>query len=493
MIYAAICHLRHPQPEPSLSWLTKFIKKELHDDFHTIKTKPIAQQRVIAQDFETVTEWFQKYQRFIATENIKGEHIWNMDETGFRIGIPGGQKVIVPHNVTELFTPSPKNRLSITIIESVCSTGATIAPVLIIPGKMHMETWYHKNLNGRERILLSESGYTNDELALIWLEQFIKETLSDKNSEWKVIILDSHTSHITPELRIRAEEYNIHLYALPSHLTHVLQPLDVGIFGPYKHWHKEAVHSAIRNLDLDYTISSFMRDLPEIRAKTFKERTIIHAFENAGIWPIDKEQALPQLKKFSAPQQAKVTAELLPLTLQQTEIQLYEWKARIPLLLSSPSRHRYTAFVDSEAQVLAKAQLTELELQLANSREEEQRRRRVTSKRTLQKGGHLSVDEARDKIERKAELAAENAAKKEQRAQKKLQTAAARDLHWAGVAARRAERERKKRVAFLNRAGTEIPEELEDPIEDPEALAQAENLSSSESNSDDDGTTESER
>lgn len=52
-----------------------------------------------------------------------------MDEAGFRIGIPGGQKVIVPRNVTEMYTPSPENRLSITIIESVCSTGATIAPV----------------------------------------------------------------------------------------------------------------------------------------------------------------------------------------------------------------------------------------------------------------------------------------------------------------------------------------------------------------------------
>jgi len=54
MVYAAVCHLRHPQPEPLMSWLTKFIKRELHD-FHTIKTKPIALQRVAAQDYETIT------------------------------------------------------------------------------------------------------------------------------------------------------------------------------------------------------------------------------------------------------------------------------------------------------------------------------------------------------------------------------------------------------------------------------------------------------
>ena len=49
------------------------------------------------------------------------------------------------------------------------------------------------------------------------------------------MILDSHTSHTTLELRVMAEQYNIHLYTLPSHLTHVLQPLDVGIFQLYKH------------------------------------------------------------------------------------------------------------------------------------------------------------------------------------------------------------------------------------------------------------------
>jgi len=431
MVYAAVCHLRHPEPEPSMSWLTKFMKRELHDEFHMIKTKPIALQRVAAQDYETIINWFRKYQQFIREEGIKGEDIWNMDETGFRVGIPGGQTVIVPRTITELYTPSPENRISITIIESVCSNGTVIAPVLIIPGKTHMESWYHENLAGKERILLSESGYSNDELAIIWLQHFIKETKCEENgnSLWKLIILDSHTSHMTPELRLMAAQYNIHLFTLPSHLTHILQPLDVGIFQPYKHWHKEAVQSSIRKLDLSYTVSSFIRDLPEIRENTFKASTIIHAFQNSGIWPIDREEALSKLQKYSAPQQAEIGGELPSVTLQQTESQLNEWKARIPLLLSSPSRRRYSDFIAGTEQVLAKAQLTKLDLGLATRRETEQRKKQATSRRTIQKGGHLSVEEGRAKIDQKAQLAAEKAAAKVARAQKKLQTAAKQALH----------------------------------------------------------------
>jgi len=75
--------------------------------------------------------------------------------------------VIVPRNVTELYTPSPENRILIIVIESVCSNGTVIALVLIIHSKTHMESWYHENLAGTERILLSKSGYSNDELAII--------------------------------------------------------------------------------------------------------------------------------------------------------------------------------------------------------------------------------------------------------------------------------------------------------------------------------------
>ena len=309
-----------------------------------------------------------------------------------------------------------------------------------------------------------------------------KETKSEGNTScpWKVIVLDSHTSHTTPELRLMAEQYNIHLYALPSHLAHVLQPLDVGIFQPYKHWHKEAVHSSIRKLDLTYTVGSFLRDLAGIRANTFKSSTIIHAFQNSGIWPIDKELALSKLQKYSAPEQTEIAGELPPTTLQQTELQLSQWKAQIPVLLSSPSRRRYSDFIAGTEQVLAKAQLTELDLSLATQREVERRKRQATNRRTVQKGGHLSVDEARDKIDQKAQLAAEKAAAKAARALKKQERATAQALHQAGIKARKAERERKKRVAALTKAGAQIPEELQDPIPDPEAID-----SSSESESTD--------
>jgi hypothetical protein len=165
MTFAAICHLRKPLPPPSQSWLSKLIKTELQE-FHFIITKPIAQQRTQAQDEPTIQNWFKNYLEFILQNSIKPESIWNIDETGFRIGIPGGERVSVPRTAKELYTPSPENRLSITILEAVSAVGAVIPPVLIIPGKIHMDSWYHSNLQGTELFLLLDIGFSNSQLAL---------------------------------------------------------------------------------------------------------------------------------------------------------------------------------------------------------------------------------------------------------------------------------------------------------------------------------------
>ena len=122
MVIAAVSQFRSPLPSPSQSWVTKYNRNELQD-FHFITTKPIAIQRTRAQDESKVTEWCEKYFRFTWHRNIQPESIWNMDETGFRIGIPGGERVIVPRAVKELYIPSPENRTSITVIETVHAGG----------------------------------------------------------------------------------------------------------------------------------------------------------------------------------------------------------------------------------------------------------------------------------------------------------------------------------------------------------------------------------
>jgi hypothetical protein len=87
-----------------------------------------------------------------------------------------GEEVIVPRNSTAVYTASPENRKSISIIKTISAAGATIPSVLILLAKLHMESWDHDSLQGDELLLLSESGYTNEHLAMEYLRHFIQHT-----------------------------------------------------------------------------------------------------------------------------------------------------------------------------------------------------------------------------------------------------------------------------------------------------------------------------
>jgi hypothetical protein len=250
---------------------------------------------------EVIQRWFDtKLRPRIKERDIcHSWQIWNMDESGSRVGCPKGEEVIVPINIKELYTSSPENRKSITIIEAICADGSPLPPPAIIClGMRHMMHWFSENMTGQELILTSSTGYTNEEIALEWLAHFIKYTDSGPDKPWKILLLDSHSTHEAPYFVLNALYNHIELIEFPSHMTHVLQPLDVGLFRPWKHWHNQAVINAIRSFDLEYSIYSFFCDLKEIREKTFKHDTIIHAFRDSGMWPISWKAAQKKMREY---------------------------------------------------------------------------------------------------------------------------------------------------------------------------------------------------
>lgn len=124
MLFSAVTYLleQENRPPPSKSWFQKWLRATT--SLHTIKTKPIARVRVETHDETTLDHWFNDSEKGLhaVLHKYKIRHarsIWNFDESGARIGCPSGEEVVVPTNVKELYTPSPENRKSVTIIEAI--------------------------------------------------------------------------------------------------------------------------------------------------------------------------------------------------------------------------------------------------------------------------------------------------------------------------------------------------------------------------------------
>ena len=140
------------------------------------------------------------------------------------------------------FLPAPSNRESLTVVEAISAGGTAILAMVIISGVMHQALWYD-NLYDNTVIGVRESGYTNDELTLKWLSHFNPMSSSTQVGAYRLRLMDGYGSHYTMEVVQHCDEHKIIPFALPSHTTHVMQPPDVVVFPPYKHYYVEAVDS----------------------------------------------------------------------------------------------------------------------------------------------------------------------------------------------------------------------------------------------------------
>ena len=147
----------------------------------------------------------------------------------------------------------------------------------------------------------------------MFLKHCIKNSNAGPNAEWKLMLMDNHDSHSSAEFLRLANENYIRPYKLIPHLTHYMQPLDVGVFHPYKHWHDVAIKDSLARLDVDYSIVSFLRDLKWIRNKTFTQKTIKSAWKKSGMWKPSTKRCLANLKTFSASEKTpEPTLPVLP-------------------------------------------------------------------------------------------------------------------------------------------------------------------------------------
>ena len=108
-----------------------------------------------------------------------------------------------------------------------------------------------------------------------------------------LLIFDGHHSHISFELIELAWKNNIHLLCLPPHTTHLLQPLDVGVFGPLKQaWKKILKEHQIETCAGTVTKEDFPGLISRLWERSFKAAHIKSGFRKTGLHPLSRD-AIP--------------------------------------------------------------------------------------------------------------------------------------------------------------------------------------------------------
>jgi hypothetical protein len=87
---------------------------------------------------------------------------------------------------------------------------------------------------------------------------------------------------------------------LPSHSTHLLQPLDISEFQPFKHRHQQALHEAVQYGALELTKLDFLTAFQRIHERTFKRKTILLAWEKAGLFQFNPTLVKDKMAVFES-------------------------------------------------------------------------------------------------------------------------------------------------------------------------------------------------
>ena len=242
-------------------------------------------------------EWYKNFYITWQVFGFQSSDIWNMDKSGFMVGMGKNQKVITKDPCWKLYLGSSTNHELVTVVEAISAGGRTIPPIVILPGKCQQEHRYDcTSIEDQALVAVSDSGFLNDKLALEWVKHFNKYSTKDQAGVWWMLLLDGHRSHCTYKFLNYCTDADILLFCLPPHTTHILQPLDVVVFQPYKYWHTQAIDEATCTRCDDFNKMEFLEALGSIRAKTFKTSTILSVFKKTGLYPYNPAKVLDKLQ-----------------------------------------------------------------------------------------------------------------------------------------------------------------------------------------------------
>jgi hypothetical protein len=277
-------------------WVRNFIKRN-----PTLKLKynrKYDYQRAKCEDLELIRGWSQRVQRTKIDYGILDDDTYNFDETGFQMGVVSTAKVITgTDRAGRPRTTQPGNREWITVIEAICARGIAIPPLVIFEAVMHQAAWYADGLIPPDwAIGVSENGWTTNKIGLWWLEHVSDKYTKDRTLGcYRLLILDGHGSHVTPEFDQYCSEHLIILLCMPPHSSHLLQPLDVGCFAVLKRSYgrllKQKMSLGVNHIDKQ----EFLPLYQQARAEALHKSNIRSGFAATGLVPYEPDRVLSHL------------------------------------------------------------------------------------------------------------------------------------------------------------------------------------------------------
>ena len=297
----------------------------------------------------------------------------------------------------------PGNREWATVIQGVNSDGWAIPPFIILAAQYHLINWYEVcDIPTHWPIKTTDNGWTTNEAGLEWIKYFDKYTAARTRGKYRLLILDGHESHHSTEFELYCQAHDIITLCMPPHSSHLLQPLDVGCFGPLKQSYGRQIEGLIR---MHVTHVSKLEFLPAFREAFFASITdtnIQGGFAGAGLIPYDPERVISKLDvqlrtptpSNSRPGTSHTWVSKTPQNPLEADSQTCLIKSRVANHLDSSPTSMLSAidqFAKGAKAMMHEVALLRTEVSALRKANEALSKRRRAKRTRIQRGGILTV------------------------------------------------------------------------------------------------------
>ncbi|MEW8543568.1 MAG: hypothetical protein AB2693_08525 [Candidatus Thiodiazotropha sp.] len=255
-----------------------------------VKPQKLSIARAKSASHDALVKYYRELGTILTSNNLKNkpERIYNIDETGVSTE-HNPPKVICNKDTKPQSVTSPRGS-TVTIIAAGNAIGNSVPPYYVFPG----QRWNDELLSGSPSGAsgeMSKSGWSSSSVFYNYLtKHFVKYVnISDQPAtEPTLILYDGHRSHISLTLTEWARRHNVILFVLPPHTSHLTQPLDVGVFGPFKTMYNTVCQNYMKS-NPGLTITKYQ--IAELTCKPYLKsltaENLTAAFRKTGIHPFN--------------------------------------------------------------------------------------------------------------------------------------------------------------------------------------------------------------
>lgn len=267
---------------------------------------------------EIIEDYFNNLQETL--QNVVPQNVFNYDETNVSDD-PGKIKALFRKGVKYPERVINHSKSSTTVMICGSASGVLLPPYIIYKGEHLWNTWKVGGPRGAPccsepccsagaRFARTKHGWIDAETFTDWFETCFLPHARRLDGK-KLLLGDNLASHINIDVVKKCEENDILFVCFPPNSTHLLQPLDVAFFRPFKtawrailtSWklsnprnsvvQKEQfpalLKAALEKMD---SAPSKQRDQQNINAI---KRILVSGFEATGVYPLNAQRVLRKL------------------------------------------------------------------------------------------------------------------------------------------------------------------------------------------------------